>query len=103
MICRVALLYYALFPPHPVSLPPELKLESGDMALVPGGPALLGAENRKVELPPFYIDKTEASNRAYAEFLRKTARGRPKDFREDRPDYPVVNVTFYDAREFARW
>lgn len=84
----------------------ELKLPSGDMVLVPAGAALLGPEKhlRKTEVPAFYIDKTEVSNRAYAKFLRaKGGYPRPKNFAENKPDDPVVNVSFYDAREFANW
>jgi serine/threonine-protein kinase len=48
----------------------EIKLPSGDMVLVPGGPASIGPDGHlhKVNVPAFYIDKTEVSNRAYAEF-----------------------------------
>lgn len=81
----------------------ELKFPTGDMVLVPGGPALLGPNKRTVEVGSFYIDKTEVSNHAYTEFLRETGYQRPKNFQEDKPDYPVVKVSFYDAREFAEW
>jgi tRNA A-37 threonylcarbamoyl transferase component Bud32 len=83
----------------------EIKLPSGDMVLVTGGPAWIGPQGhlRQVDVPAFYIDRTEVSNRAYAQFLRATGYLRPKDFQENRPDDPVVNVSFYDAREFAKW
>ena len=90
-------------PPSQVQLPKQLRMSSGDMVLVGAGPARLGTDNRVVSVKAFYIDRTEVSNRAYARFLREKARRRPKDFAEDKPDYPVVNVSLYDAMEFAKW
>lgn len=101
-ICLIASLFLGIAL-HKRVLPKELKFDSGNMVLVPGGPALLGQNKRKVNVQAFYIDRTEVSNRAYAEFLQNTSHRRPSDFREDLPDYPVVNVTFYDAQEFAKW
>jgi eukaryotic-like serine/threonine-protein kinase len=77
--------------------------KSGDMVLVPAGPALLGNDKHPAELPAFYIDKTEVSNAAYSRFLKETGHERPENFPDNKPDDPVVNVTFYDAQEFARW
>ena len=85
------------------SPPTRLKLDSGDMVLVPGGPALVGPDNQKADIPAVYVDVTEVSNGAYAAFLRETSHPKPKDFREDKPDYPVINVTYYDAIAFAKW
>ncbi len=73
------------------------------MVLVEGGPALLGSDKHKVDVKTFYIDKTEVSNQEYGAFLKAKGLRPPKDFREDQPDYPVVNVTLYDAHEFAKW
>jgi eukaryotic-like serine/threonine-protein kinase len=86
-------------------LPKELSLPSGDMVLVDAGTATLGTETSKhvVGLKAFYIDKTEVSNRAYALFVKRNPYDKPKGFPEDKPDYPVVNVSFEDARAFARW
>jgi serine/threonine-protein kinase len=85
------------------SLPAELNIKGGDMKLVPAGPALLGKDKHKVDVPAFYMDETEVSNRAYAQFLKETSYRKPDHFRADEPDLPVVNVSFYDAEEFAKW
>ncbi len=64
--------------PATPTLAKTLTLPSGDMALVDGGPALIGSDNHKVNIKPFYIDKTEVSNRAYAEFLKAKGLRNPK-------------------------
>lgn len=84
------------------ALPPALKLDSGDMVLVPAGAALLGEDRHRVNLPAFYIDTTEVSNRAYAAFLAKSGHRRPPGFDESGPDYPVTNVNLDDAEAFAK-
>jgi serine/threonine-protein kinase len=80
-----------------------LQTQTGLMVLVPGGPFLQGNTNETVTLPPFYIDRTEVTNWAYSEFCAATGRKLPPKFPQDRPDDPVVNVSFEEAREFARW
>jgi formylglycine-generating enzyme required for sulfatase activity/predicted Ser/Thr protein kinase len=81
----------------------KLTIPSGDMVLVEGGPALLGDDKHKVDVKGFYIDRTEVSNRAYAAFVQAKGLRKPKDFPDDKPDLPVVNVTVYEAKEFAKW
>ncbi len=73
------------------------------MVLVPAGDFEFGEKKARVPLPAFYIDKTEVSNKAYAEFCNATGRPLPKGFPQDKPDYPVVNVTILDAHAFAKW
>lgn len=77
--------------------------ETGDMVFVPAGRALLGPDRNPVEVPAFYIDRTEVSNRAYSNFIKATQHRQPGKFPEDRPNDPVVNVSLEDARAFARW
>lgn len=100
LLALIAVLARVIYKP---GLSKTLKLASGDMVLVPAGPALLGNDNHRMELPAFYIDKTEVSNRAYAGFLAKSGRQPPKDFDASRADYPVTNVNLDDAKAFANW
>ena len=79
--------------------PPELHLASGDMLLVPGGPAALGPNSSTQDVAAFYIDKTEVSNNAYAMFCKQPGCKAP----DGAPGDPVVNVTFDDATHFAKW
>jgi eukaryotic-like serine/threonine-protein kinase len=90
-------------PPAATSLPKTLATSSGDMVLIPAGDFEFGQRKVRVPLPAFYIDKTEVSNAAYAEFCNATGRNLPDGFPQDKPTYPVVNVTFLDAHQFAIW
>jgi serine/threonine-protein kinase len=83
--------------------PPSLAFPSGDMVLVAGGEALLGEDRHPVSVKSFYIDRTEVTNGAYLMFCRETNHALPKGLEEAPADYPVVNITFYEAHEFALW
>ena len=88
------LLYFALRskteppPAKPAELSPLVSTPTGEMVLVAGS---------------FYIDRTEVSNEAYARFCADRQRPLPTGFPQDRPGYPVVNITIVDAQEFAKW
>jgi eukaryotic-like serine/threonine-protein kinase len=82
---------------------PTLAHSTGDMVLIPAGDFEFGENKQRVPLPAFYIDKTEVSNAAYAEFCKASGRPLPKGFPLDKPDYPVSNVTILDAHAFAKW
>jgi formylglycine-generating enzyme required for sulfatase activity len=90
---------YVLTQRAPRHFPAELHMASGDMVLVPGGPAIVGLNSEARDVPGFYIDKTEVSNRAYAEYCKVTRCAAPAGA----PDEPVVNVTFDEASRFAKW
>jgi len=89
--------------PAKKELAATLALDSGDMVLVPAGAFLAGQEKRSESLPAFYIDRTEVSNAAYARFCQAKQHPLPKGFDNAHPDYPVVNVTYVEAQEFAAW
>ena len=89
--------------PEVAALAPTLALPSGDMVLVPAGEFKFGEKQELVSLPAFYIDKTEVTNAAYAEFCKQTQHALPKDFTAEKPDFPVVNVSILDAQAFVKW
>ncbi len=73
------------------------------MLLVPAGAFLFGPENESKTLPSFYVDKTEVSCADYERFCKAKSRPLPPGLSTSRPDDPVVNISFIDAQEFAKW
>ncbi|MCA9483798.1 MAG: SUMF1/EgtB/PvdO family nonheme iron enzyme [Nitrospina sp.] len=54
----------------------------------------------------YYISRQEVSNAEYEKFLKATGHAEPKfwqDVRFNRPDQPVVGVSWFDAMAYARW
>jgi serine/threonine-protein kinase len=54
------------------------------------------------------MDRTEVSNIEYADFVRETNHSAPAHWIGNKPpfgqeNWPVVNVTFADANDFAAW
>ncbi|MBI5344274.1 MAG: SUMF1/EgtB/PvdO family nonheme iron enzyme [Deltaproteobacteria bacterium] len=63
---------------------------------------------RKLELPDFYMDKTEVTNRMYKEFVVATGRRPPFNwaggaYRPDMAERPAAFVSWHDADEFCKW
>lgn len=88
----------------PKKLPETITAKSGEMVLVPAGPFKYGENKEDAAIPaPYYIDKTEVTNGAYAEFAKATNYALPPGFAADKPAYPVINVTIDDAKTFAKW
>ncbi|MCQ2184800.1 MAG: SUMF1/EgtB/PvdO family nonheme iron enzyme [Bacteroidales bacterium] len=89
------------------------------MVLVPGGQYDMGSitgypEERpvhKVEVKPFYMDETPVTNAMFKAFCDATGRPYPgsprwRDLPDEFlscPDHPVVNVSWDEARAYARW
>jgi len=87
--------------------PPELKrvidTPTGKMVLVRRGRFLFGKDKESLILPDFYIDRTEVTNEAYAQFCKDKGRPMPPGAAGERPRDPIVDVAFLDAQEFAKW
>jgi formylglycine-generating enzyme required for sulfatase activity len=61
-----------------------------------------------VEVKPFYIDRTEVSNRDFAQFVRSTGHPAPQHWNGDQPpqgaeNIPVTFVNYLDASDFCAW
>jgi len=93
-------LYFAM---RPKKLPETIIAKSGEMVLVPAGHFLFGKEKTDAQTGAYYIDKTEVTNQGYADFCKGTGHAPPPGFPNDKPGYPVVNVTIQDAEAFAKW
>ena len=77
----------------------RIETPTGAMMLVPDTPFLFGAAKESVTIPAFYVDRTEVTNQAFAEYARATGAPLPAG----NPDLPVVNVTLEEAQAFAQW
>jgi formylglycine-generating enzyme required for sulfatase activity len=83
------------------------------MVLIPAGHFMMGSEEgedderpvHKVYLDSYYIDEAEVTCSRYGRFLTET--GYPShqlwNPEHDRPEDPVVGVSWHDASSFARW
>ena len=104
-------------PPAPSSeLPKQIEYKSA-MVLVAAGEFTMGSDAgadeskpaHKVVLPAYYIDKTEVTNAEYKAFCDATGKSQPanpyfeEDYFANRPNAPVVGVSFADAKAYADW
>jgi formylglycine-generating enzyme required for sulfatase activity/tRNA A-37 threonylcarbamoyl transferase component Bud32 len=89
--------------PTKAELKPLIDTPAGKMALVPAGPFVFGQDKQSATLPDFYIDKTEVTNEAYARYCAANGRPMPPGAAGERPEDPIVDVTFTDAQAFAKW
>jgi len=99
---------YLLLKP-PVKPKPDLIAISGgsfQMGRNDGSP--LEAPAHTLTMRPFMMDRTEVNNTEYAQFVSETHHEAPTHWAGDKPPFgqelwPVVNVSFQDANEFAAW
>jgi len=95
---------------------PQQKKQYIGMVYIPGGEVTIGTnEGFSSEKPThivyttgFYIDKYEVTNAQYKIFIDATGHPAPPHwkngkFPEGQEDYPVVNVSYYDALKYAKW
>jgi len=89
------------------------------MELIPGGEFMMGKNSDKgldfspahlVQISSFLIDKHEVTNAEYKMFCEKTGHKLPEFWNQDKfrsgdkyPDYPVIGITWNDARDYAAW
>jgi serine/threonine-protein kinase len=98
--------------PTPV-VPPKTK---ADLVPIDAGTFLMGRKTgppqetpaHAVTVLPFLMDRTEVSNSEYADFVRETNHAPPSHWIGNKPPFgqeqwPVVNVSFDDAKTFAEW
>jgi formylglycine-generating enzyme required for sulfatase activity len=83
------------------------------MVPVPGGTYIMGSEGgdsdeqpaHEVKIASFYIDAHEVTNRQFKYFLEETGHPKPGFWHPDldRPEDPVVGVSWSDAAAYASW
>ena len=100
----------------PASFPQQINY-TGNMMLIAAGEFIMGDDhghsNEKpaytVDLPDFYLDRYEVTNRQYKVFCDAVGRKYPTDpwwspgYFHSKPDFPVVGVGFDDAKAYADW
>lgn len=95
--------YFAMRPKPPEPLAATIDTPAGTLVLIPGGAFASGADRQQVNVPDYYIDKTEVTNAAYEQYSKARGRQLPEGFAADKPTFPVTNITIDDARDFAKW
>ena len=104
----------ALAPVEQPAIPPPAP---EGMVYIPGGIFTMGTDNggsdyespaHEVAVKPFFMDKTEVTNELYAQFVQATKHAIPTHwskgiFPKGEEKFPVVNVSWNDARDFATW
>lgn len=90
----------------------------GELVFIPGGTFYMGATDPQVietgekaawqtSIPDFYIEKYEVTNSQYKRCVEHgdcTPPGDPTYYHaDDKQDYPVLNVTVYQANTYCHW
>lgn len=102
-------------PTTPTDKPPAPTVPEG-MVMVAAGAYTIGRDEgselespkHTVELPAFFIDRTEVTNADYKKFVDATSHKPPANWKggaynADLANYPVTSVTWQDAVDYARW
>ncbi|MCR5663098.1 MAG: SUMF1/EgtB/PvdO family nonheme iron enzyme [bacterium] len=86
---------------------PMVLVPAGSFASGPDPQAGYGAEPVIKDLPAFYIDRYEITNKQFSRFVDITkykTDGKWKQYATpDRRDHPVICVSWYDANAYAIW
>ena len=95
-------------PPAPVVPVGMVAVNVGAYTIGRDGADPLEQPEHKVNLPAFFIDRTEVTNAAYKTFVDTTRHKPPSNwsgtsFPEGRADFPVTGVTWQDAADYAAW
>jgi formylglycine-generating enzyme required for sulfatase activity len=107
-----------------------IKVEAGEMVLVPEGPFIMGSNEidihwaakqfhsesyewyrdespaHTVTLPAFQIDKYEVTVGEYSKYTKATGKAAPREFENPRlnhPDQPVVSLPWQQAKDYCHW
>lgn len=97
----------------------EQSITHSSMVLIPAGEFTMGKDSEKgydfspahkVIIDSFYMDSYEVTNGEYLKFCKKTGHRLPEFWNMDifrsgeaYPDYPVVGISWSDAKMYAEW
>jgi formylglycine-generating enzyme required for sulfatase activity len=95
-------------PPAPVAPEGMLMVAAGTYTVGRDGADPLEQPGHKVDLPAFFIDRSEVTNAAFKRFIDATGHKSPsnwtgENFPKGRDNYPVTGVTWQDAADYAVW
>ena len=105
-------------PPAPESAPakPPAPAAPEGMVMVEAGAHIIGRDDadpverpqRTINLPAYFIDRTEVTNADYKKFVDATGHEPPQNWKggsypEGKANYPVTSVTWQDASDYANW
>jgi serine/threonine-protein kinase len=85
-----------------------LAVATGSYTIGRNGADPLEQPEHKVDLPAFFMDRTEVTNEAYKKFVDATGHKPPTNWNaanypSGRGQYPVTGVTWQDAADYAAW
>lgn len=100
-----------LAPPKPgAPVAPEgmVAIAAGSFTIGRNGADPLEQPQHAIDLPAFFIDRTEVTNAAYKKFVDATGHNPPTnwsgaDFPNQRESFPVTGITWQDASDYAAW
>jgi formylglycine-generating enzyme required for sulfatase activity len=111
LVFMCCLLFIALTGPAAQSA--ETAKGSDEMVLIPAGKFMMGSTEggadeqpvHEVQIKSFYIDMHEVTSAEYKKFADATGHPLPPFWYPelDKPDEPVVGVSWHDARDYAAW
>ncbi|OGS27445.1 MAG: hypothetical protein A2297_04295 [Elusimicrobia bacterium RIFOXYB2_FULL_48_7] len=91
-----------------VQIPGMVYISSGEFIMGTDEGFDYEGPSRKIFLQGFYIDKYEVTNTQYKRFVDSTGINPPPNWKNGKipsgeDNYPVVNVTYYEALGYAKW
>lgn len=95
-------------PSAPVAPEGMLAVAAGSYTIGRNGADPLEQPRHTVDLPAFFIDRTEVTNAAYKKFVDATGHKPPSnwkgaDFPTQHENFPVTGITWQDAADYAAW
>lgn len=86
-----------------IYLPTMIRIEAGKFRMGSDEGRISEAPAHEVTLAAFYLAETETTFNQYDAFALATHRELPYDGNWGRGEYPVINISWEDAQDYANW